>query len=206
MRNALKYLHRGTMMTTRLGNWKQRLGAACCGMLLITPAAPGAAPTALTAALTPPQAQQAILRAVQGIAPQREQRRRYRIALPFGATLFPPDADLASAPLAPALAAWLALPAAQRQHDVLIAPDIDYFWNAEGRQYSCQFIIHVAADGTGSRLTTLQVRPTSYAGKRFELLGRTGPGRYMQLQPTTPSASTEADLRRFLAAALAGEQ
>jgi hypothetical protein len=196
------------MMTIRHANWIRRLGAACCGVLFISPAALGVTPTPLTVPLTPPQAQQAILRAVQGIAPQREEHRRYRIALPFGAPLFPPDADLAAAPLAPApaLVAWLALPAPQRQHDVLIAPDIDYYWNAEGRQYSCQFIIHVAADGAGSRLTALQVRPTNYAGKRFELLGRTGPGRYMQLQPTTPSASAEADLRRFLAAALAREQ
>ena len=197
-------------MTIRKANWKRRLGAAGCGMLLTCCAAfgmtPTPAPAPLTVSLTPPQAQQAILRAVQAVAPQREEHRRYRMALPFGAPLFPPDADLAAAPLAPALASWLALPAAQRQHDVLIAPDVDYYWNAEGRQYSCQFIIHVAADGAGARLTALQVRPTSYGGKRFQLLGRTGPGLYLQLQPTMPSAATEADLRRFLAAALAREQ
>ena len=193
-------------MTTPDRHCTWRLGVACCGMLLACPAAFGQTPTPLAVPLTPPQAQQALLRAVQRIAPQSDERRRYRIALPFGNPLFPPDADLATPPPAPALAAWLALPVAQRRHDVLIAPDIDYYWTAEGRQYSCQFIIHIAAHGTGTRLTALQLRPTSYAGKRFELLGRTGPGPYMRLLPTTPSASTEADLRRFLAAALAGEQ
>ncbi|MTV36041.1 hypothetical protein GM676_00390 [Duganella radicis] len=166
----------------------------------------GAAP--LAAAVPPAQAQRAILDAVRQIAPQREERRRYRMALPFGAPLFPPDADLAAPPQppSPALAAWLALPAAQRRHDLLLTPDIDYYWPAEGRQYSCQFIIHIAAQGTGAQLTLLQVRPTEYAGKHFQLLGRTGPGRYVKLLPTAPSTSSETELRTFLATALARQQ
>ena len=198
-------------MAERNCGWKRLLGAACCSILLAAaPDTGGAAemPTALAVATPPPQAQQAILYAVQHIAPQREEHRRYRMAVPFGAPLFPPDADFAAPPAgAPALAAWLALPASQRQYDVLITPDVDYYWNAEGRQYSCQFIIHVQAqDGAGSRLVLLQVWPTVYTGKRFELLGRTGPGRYMDLRPSAPSAQTEAELRAFLAAALARQQ
>lgn len=193
-------------MRTRDGKWKRGVATACFGVLLACPAAFGDTLPALPVPLPPPQAQQAILRALQRIAPQREEHRRYRMAVPFGAPLFPPDADFATAPLAPALAAWLALPVAQRRHDVLIVPDIDYYWHAEGRQYSCQFILHIAAHGTGSQLAVLQVRPTSYAGKRFELVGRTGPGLYMRVLPAAPSESTEADLRRFLTAALAGEQ
>lgn len=160
----------------------------------------------LTVSLPPAQAQQAVLSAVRHIAPQQEERRRYRLAIPFGAQLFPPDADLALPPVAPALQAWLALPAAQRQHDLLITPDVDYFWSAEGRQYSCQFLIHIAAHGPGAQLAVLQLRPTEYAGKQFKLLGRTGPGRYMQLLPTTPSADSEAGMHAFLAAALAKQQ
>lgn len=176
------------------------VAAACCGIVVACPS------VALTIPLPPQQAQTAILRAVQQLAPQREERRRYRLAQPFGAPLFPPDADLALPPAAPPLAAWLTLPAAQRQHDVLISPDIDYYWHAEGRQFSCQFIIHLQADGAGSRVQVLQVRPTEYAGKRFELLGRTGPGRYVRLLPTTPSSQAEAELRAFLASALARQQ
>ena len=175
-------------------------------MLTATAAVPGA----LDVAMPPAQAQQAILQAVHNLAPQREEHRRYRMALPFGAPLFPPDADFAapaSVPATPALAAWLALPAARRRNDVLITPDVDYHWNAEGRQYSCQFIVHIEArDGAGSQLMLLQVRPTIHAGKRFDLLGRTGPGHYMDLRPAAPSAQAEAELRAFLAAALAPPQ
>jgi hypothetical protein len=160
----------------------------------------------LAVGMAPTQAQQAVLQAVQQIAPQREERRRYRMALPFGSQLFPPDADLALPPLAPELRAWLALPAAQRQHDVLITPDVDYFWNAEGRQYSCQFLIHITPHGPGAQLAVLQLHPTEYAGKQFKLLGRTGPGRYMKLLPTAPSAESEAGMHAFLAAALAQQQ
>jgi hypothetical protein len=191
-------------------NWK-RLACPLAALLLSAGASAGM-PAPLVVTMPPQQAQQAILRAVRQLAPRREEHRRYRMALPFGAPLFPPDADFAApqttAPsTAPALAAWLALSAAQRRYDVLITPDVDYYWNAEGRQYSCQFIIHVQArDGAGSQLALLQVRPTEYAGKRFDLLGRTGPGRYVDLRPAAPSAQTEAELRAFLAAALARPQ
>jgi hypothetical protein len=160
----------------------------------------------LGAGTPPAQVQQAVLQAVRHMPQQYAERRRYRMALPFGSQLFPADAELAVPPLAAGLQAWLALPAAQRQHDVLVIPDVDYFWPAEGRQYSCQFLIHIAAHGQGAQLTVLQLRPTEYAGKQFKLLGRTGPGRYMKLLPATPSAQSEAELRTFLAAALAQQQ
>ena len=157
----------------------------------------------LTVRMAAPQVQQALLQAVQRIPAQREEHRRYRMALPFGSPLFPPDADLALPPAPPALAAWLALPAEQRRHDVLITPDVDYYWNAEGRQYACQFLVHVQAlDGGLTQLALLQVRPSSYAGKAFKLLGRTGPGYYRDIQPAAPSPQSAAELRAFLATAL----
>ncbi|MFS2138458.1 hypothetical protein [Duganella sp. Dugasp56] len=195
-------------------NLKQLARALAALLLAAASGAGGAADmqAALVVTMPPQQAQRTILQAVRQLAAQREEHRRYRMALPFGAPLFPPDADFAApstaaSTTAPALAAWLALPAAQRRYDVLITPDVDYYWNAEGRQYSCQFIIHVQArGGAGSQLALLQVRPTEYAGKHFDLLGRTGPGRYMDLRPAAPSAQTEAELRAFLAAALAHPQ
>lgn len=200
-------------MTTPRSLWKRLLHPACGGVLATCAAAAIAAADPadmLTVPLAPAQAQQAILLAVRQLPPQREEHRRYRLALPFGAPLFPPDDDFALALAAPApaptLAGWLALSATQRRHDVLITPDVDYYWSAEGRQFSCQFIIHLEAHGTGTRLVTLQVRPIEYAGKRFELLGRTGPGRYIKLLPTTPSAQSEAELRAFLTTALARQQ
>jgi hypothetical protein len=175
-------------------------------MLVACSAAHAGTPAGLIVTMPPPEAQRQILDAIRQIAPQREEHRRYRLALPFGAPLFPPDDDFAALPLAPKLGAWLALPATARQNDVLIVPDVDYYWNAEGRQYSCQFLIHIAADGAGSRLALLQVRPIEYAGKHIELLGRTGPGLYITLRPATPSVHAEAELAAFLAAALARQQ
>ena len=183
--------------------WKWRYGATSCALLLACSRLT-AAPLAV--GMAPAQAQQAVLQAVQQIAPQREERRRYRMALPFGSPLFPSDADLALPPLAPELQAWLALPTAQRQHDLLITPDVDYFWTAEGRQYSCQFLIHITAHGAGAQLDVLQLQPTEYAGKQFKLLGRTGPGLYMKLLPATSSAESEASLRAFLATTLSQQQ
>lgn len=183
--------------------WHRRLRAVC-GCMLLAACAANAAPLQL--ALTPARAQQAIKQAVAQLPPQREEHRRYRMALSFGSPLFPPDSDLATPPVSAALAAWLSRPASQRQHDVLITPDIDYYWNAEGRQYSCQFLLHIEARGTGAQLTVLQLQSTEYAGKHFQLLGRTGPGRYVTLLPAAPSAQSEAELRAFLATALAGQQ
>lgn len=182
---------------------KRLLRLACGGVLISCSTATAGPPAALSVQLPPALAQQAILFAVQHIPPQREEHRRYRMALPFGAPLFPPDHDLALPPVAAPLAAWLALPTGQRRHDVLLTPDVDYYWTAEGRQFSCQFILHLEAQGVGTRLAILQVRPTEYAGKHFELLGRTGPGRYVKLLPTAPSAQAEGELRAFLATALA---
>jgi hypothetical protein len=211
----------GVFMMRSQREWNCGLKVACCGMLVALASKAGATdtPAALTVAMAPQQVQQAIVKAVQNTGSQREEHRRYRMALPFAAQLFPPDAYFAaqsagtSATASPitsgsrTVAAWLSLPAAQRQYDVLITPDVDYYWDAEGRKYNCQFLIHVdAQNDTGSRLELLQVRPTVYAGKRFDLLGRTGPGRYLDLQPAMPSMQTEAELRAFLAAALTPKQ
>jgi len=182
-------------------------GSMLAMLALLLSTAARAQDSALTVRMTPQQAQQTILQAVRRLPAQREEQRRYRMAVPYGAPLFPPDADLALPPAGPALTAWLQLPAEQRRHDVLITPDVDYYWNAEGRQYACQFIVHLRAAGDGrSQLALLQVRPTVYAGKSFKLLGRTGPGAYQDVRPTTPSAQSAAELRAFLAAALAQPQ
>lgn len=179
------------------------LGKPMWAAALLVAAAPAAAVSTLDVALPPPQAQQAVLQAVRVIAPEREERRRYRLAVAFGAPLFPQDADFAAAgPDGSGLANWLALPPTARRHDVLIVPDVDYFWDADGRPYSCQFIVHVETGAGGSRLSLVQAHPIIYAGKRFDLLGRTGPGRYMDLRPAAPSPHAVAELRAFLAAAL----
>jgi hypothetical protein len=163
-------------------------------------------------------AQQAVLRAVAQLPAAHPLRRRYRLAIAFDDPLFPPDDNLKAAPgqpQDPALAAWLALPRAARAHDVLITPDADYFWREDGRDYSAQFIVHLGAAATAAApqvpllpqvlhatqpLQVLQVHATYRLGRRFELLGRTGPGYYWDLRPAPPSARAAAELAAFLAA------
>jgi hypothetical protein len=178
-------------------------------LMLCAPAMAAADPAVLDVAMPPAAAQRQVLAAVRDIPPQREEHRRYRMALPFGAPLFPPDDDFVAtgASAIPNLAAWTALPPAQRRFDVLIVPDADYFWNAEGRLFNCQFLIHIEArPPAGARLFLSQVHPTVYAGKRFHILGRTGPGRYLNIRAAGPSAQAAAELHAFLASALARQK
>lgn len=153
----------------------------------------------------PAAAQAAILRAIADLPSQAPQRQRYRLAIARGAALFPADADLAPQPgeqANPGLAAWLLLPAARRGHDVLITPDADYFWPQDGVEYSALFIAHLEARGTGSALSIAQAHPKARHGRKFHLLGRTGPGLYQEIRPTAPSSRASAELASFLAAAL----
>lgn len=186
----------------------------------VTPAPARGPDQAPMLAQAPAQAQQAILEAVRHIPASQEAHRRYRLALALGAPLFPADAQLALPPVPPELARWLALPSEQRRHDLLISPDANYFWNAEGRLYSAAFLLHLrpaeggsgsggssgsnSGSGGGTAIDVLQLHPTIYTGKKFDLLGRTGPGFYQDLQAAPPSAQAEAELRAFIAAALAG--
>ncbi|MET3130665.1 hypothetical protein AAKU55_000923 [Oxalobacteraceae bacterium GrIS 1.11] len=179
------------------------MGQLAAGLILALAAARCAAAPALLVERPAARVQATLLLALNNIAPGQESRRRYRMALPFGAPLFPSDADLAVPPEAPGLALWRQLPPAERRHDVLIVPDADYYWPAEGRQFSCQFIVHLRSLGAGKvSLEPLQVRPTILLGKKWDLLGRTGPGFYLNIQAAPPSAQANAELLGFLAAAL----
>lgn len=153
----------------------------------------------------PAAAQAAVLRAIAQMPPQAPQRQRYRLAVAYGAPLFPADADLAPQPGEPGnpgLAAWLLLPAARRTHDVLITPDADYFWRQDGAEYSALFIVHLEARGTGSALSIAQAHPKARHGRKFHLLGRTGPGLYQDIRPTAASSRAGAELAAFLATSL----
>lgn len=181
--------------------------ARCCALLLAlacaSPLARGVQQDAIVVGQAPAQVQQLVLRAMQGLAPAGEAHRRYHMTLPFGAPLFPPDTDLALSPT-PELARWLQLPADARRHDVLIVPDADYYWDAGGAPFSCQFIVHLQEQGAGrTRLTVLQVHPSERHGKKLDMLGRTGPGFYLDIRPAAPAPQASADLLALLAAALA---
>lgn len=167
--------------------------------------------TALLLPLAPTDAQQALLAVVAQLPATHPRRRRYRLAIPFGAPLFPPDHLLQPTPGQQAdagLVAWLALPPDQRRHDVLLLPDEDYYWREPGDtagDYSAQWIVHLAEDRVaGTALSIVQAHARRRRGKSFHLLGRTGPGLYWNITPTTPStaaaATLAADLAQWLSA------
>jgi hypothetical protein len=146
-----------------------------------------------------PQIQQTLLTAVAQLPASHPRRQRYRLAIPFGAALFPPDdllGEPAGQPQDPALSGWLALPRVQRLYDVLILPDEDYYWRDGGTDYTAQFIVHPAPAGNaaGVTLTVLQVHARRRYGKTFHWLGRAGPGFYWDIRPAAPSPAAAATL------------
>ncbi len=156
----------------------------------------------LTVALPAQQVQAALLRAFASDS-DPDSRRRYRLVVPFGTPLFPPDTDFTEA----ALAAWRQLPPAQRQFDLLLTPDVDYYWKAGNTDFTCQFIIHLHRKTPASvSLQLFQTQTKIRLGKKFDLLGRTGPGRYWDIRPAPPSPQASADLLAFIRTALAKQQ
>lgn len=136
--------------------------------------------------------------------------KRYRMIFTFGAPLFPTDEQIAvdasrRGPLPDGLTAWLKLPPAARRSDLLLLPDVDYFWPADivadGRRplYSTWFILHF--EPLAPMLTmvhVLQINGMVRFGKRFDLLGRTGPGFYWDDRPAPPSARAARELINHL--------
>lgn len=161
-----------------------------------------ATPT-VAAVLTVPypaaQAQELVLKALADQHPGKPDRRRYRMATPYGAPLFPPDSYFNDQPGNGQLARWRALATDQRRYDVLISPDVDFYWTADGKAFACEFIVHVEQGGAGqAQLTILQAHPVVYLGRKFWALGRTGPGWYRELKPAPPSPQATAELRTYL--------
>lgn len=175
---------------------------ACCAALAhATPLSAANAAARLHVALAPERVSATIQAGVARLPATDPLARRYRQAYPFYDPLFPPDAELRGETPVPALTAWLTLPPAQRRHDVAILPATDYYWRQDGSDYRATFIVHVTpAAGGGSDLAVLQYGARTLHGKAFRLLGRTGPGRYLDIRPAAPSAAAAADLAAWLAA------
>ncbi|AKU24734.1 hypothetical protein ACZ75_06740 [Massilia sp. NR 4-1] len=140
-------------------------------------------------------------------------RRRYRLLIEFGAPLFPPDEQIAldaaqRGRLLDGLQRWLHLPPAKRQFDLLILPDVDYFWPANLQLgsnqplYSTAFILHMEPSMDGkTTVHMLQINSTARFGKRFDLLGRTGPKFYWDDRPVPPSPQAARELIEHLTGA-----
>lgn len=173
---------------------------ACCTGLYASPSFPSDASPRLHVALAPERVSAAILAGVARVPSSHPLALRYRQAYPFSHPLFPPDGELRGETPTPALSAWLALPPAQRRHDVVILPASDYHWRQDGNDYRATFIVHVAPAAGGSDIVIVQYGARTLHGKSFRLLGRTGPGRYLDIRPAAPSPAAAAELAAWLAA------
>lgn len=133
-------------------------------------------------------------------------RRRYHLFVEFGAPLFPPDEQIAMdatrrGALHNGLERWLHLTLTGRRFDLLVLPDVDYFWPADmqaGRHrplYSTAFILHLepSAEET-TTVHVLQINGMARFGKKFDLLGRTGPKYYWDDRPAPPSPQAAREL------------
>jgi hypothetical protein len=181
----------------------------------------GAIRTQAEVAVSVEQAQGAALAALVQARKHPDAGARYRMVVPFGAPLFPRDADLQAFELkslvganGQALRDWLALPAAARRYDLWIVPDVDYYWMSdyvvgnEPADFSAEFLVHFASTATGAtRISVIQLKPRLRLGRKFALLGRTGPGFYWDIRSVAASPQATADLLAWLTGAnKAGEQ
>lgn len=171
---------------------------ACCTGSHASPSFPSDAAPRLHVALAPERVSAAILAGVASLPSGDPLARRYRQAYGYAHPLFPPDAELRGETAVPALSAWLALPPAQRRHDVVILPATDYYWRQDGTDYRATFIVHVAPAAGGSDIAIVQYGARTLHGKAFRLLGRTGPGRYLDIRPAAPSPAAAAELAAWL--------
>ncbi|AVR95630.1 hypothetical protein [Pseudoduganella armeniaca] len=173
--------------------------ACCTGLAYAGPSSPSNGATRLHVTRTPADVAAAILAGVARLPPADPLARRYRQAYGFSHPLFPPDAELRGETPQPALTAWLALPPAQRRNDVVILPASDHYWRQDGTDYRATFIVHVTPAADGSDIAILQYGASTLHGKAFRLLGRTGPGRYLDIRPAAPSPAAAAELAAWLA-------
>jgi hypothetical protein len=161
------------------------------------------------------QAQRAMLAALKSIDPGSPLARRYRSVEVFGSPLFPPDDDVRqfdarTPPVSRGaldVRQWLGLPAPKRATDLWIRPDDDHYWTSDyvrGREpvpFSAEYVVHLAAQpgAAATRVDVVQLRPRVNLGKRFDLLGRAGPGWYQDIRAVEPSPLATSELTEFLA-------
>ena len=130
---------------------------------------------------------------------------------PFGAhvagdPIFPPDHQLEfSSGGAQDVAAYVAIPLAERIDDLYLFDPIGTFWNSEYEAngaplpFHCNFVVHLASHGPAqTEISVLEHAPTVNAGRRFFLLGHEGPGFYADLQSVQPTNRERDALLRLI--------
>jgi len=124
---------------------------------------------------------------------------RYRLAVAYGAPLFPGDQVLADQSRGgPALAAWLARAPASRSPAWLVLPDADWLAGAPAGTVRCQLLVSVTGKGRGSQIAILPLGCEQALGRQWRLLGRTGPGRYVASAPLPPQSTAALELLQAL--------
>lgn len=163
------------------------------------------------------QIREIILQAFHRIAGSNGPKDRYRMVYEMDSPLFPPDdafvgaqpGDMSHLEPRP-LQDWLKIPRRDRKLDLYIVPNEDFYWESDYRlnkkpvPFSTEFILNfVLISETKTKIYLIQKGAHIRAGKKFDLLGRTGPGRYWDIRPVAPSPRAATELAAFLKAALA---
>lgn len=118
-----------------------------------------------------------------------------------------PDADQLrlAAGEDPALRAYAALAGGLRRRDLYVFDlegtywlSREYFWRGRPARFKTDFLVHVEADGTGTRLEVIEYRPRVQLGERMMLLGHHGPGRYEDVRFVFPTVHDREALLALL--------
>lgn len=163
------------------------------------------------------QTREIILQAFHRIAGSNGLKNRYRMVYKMDSPLFPSDdafvgvqpSDV-SRPEPRPLQDWLKILRLDRKLDLYVVPNEDFYWESDYRlnkkpvAFSAEFILNFVSIGESkTKIYLIQKGAHIRAGKKFDLLGRTGPGRYWDIRPVAPSPRAATELAAFLKAALA---
>lgn len=96
----------------------------------------------LVTGLTPAQIQKHLTGSLSRLPPVKA--RQFQFVRPFQDPLFPPDDSwrFGFYPTDPAFTTWLKLSSADRAFDLLIQPEMDYYWKHNGLSYRVNYIVH----------------------------------------------------------------
>jgi len=108
---------------------------------------------------------------------------------------------------------WLAMPDKERNYDLLIEPDVDYYWFSDyfngGKpvEYTASFILHLTPlSSVKTKVFIMQTHVFIRLGESFGLSREGALGMSEDIQFVDPSPQAATDLVDFLASAFANQQ
>jgi hypothetical protein len=110
----------------------------------------------------------------------------------------------------PGLANYVELPAEDRRWDFYFNDPLYRYWLSEYKvkgkpvKFRSEFLLHLGADGGGTRAEAIEYLPQVWLGNTFKVLGHHGPGTYRDIRFVGPTDRDRSELLRNVEAAVAG--